>query len=196
MIKTWRKNLEKLIYNTSTIEKLHKLDKKARSLTEISTLFFRDNNCVEHCAGCCMKFSLVYWGNRWKKFKKLHPEEVKNYKPVNFNGTTVWEDKQEDNSDYFCKHLDKNNGRCKIHFTQKPLHCEMEPIAFSDGMLTKRPFKEAHLMKTLGGTGGLCYMTSVDNKVRLDDITLLEELNSLLKSKPLAKLIGELYDRS
>ena len=181
-----------IIYNPSTVGKLHKLKAKADTLVGVSKLLFRDNNCLENCAGCCMKFSLVYWGPRWEKFKLLHPEEVPNFKPVEFNGTTVYEDMQEDNADYYCKHLDKTNGRCKLHFTQKPIHCEMEPMSFSDGLLTKRPFKEAHLMKTLEGTGAPCYMNPIDGLVRQDDINLLVELNTLFKSESLSKVIKEI----
>jgi Fe-S-cluster containining protein len=184
-----------LIYNPSTVGKLLKLQEKANRLEEISPLLFRDNNCVDNCAGCCMKFSLVFWGDRWEKFKSLHPEEVSNYTEVVLNGVSVWEDKQPENSDYYCKHLNKTNGRCNIHFTQKPLHCEMEPMAFSDGFLTKRPFKEAHLMPTLQGKGALCYMGEIDNKVRLTDVRLLKELNVVLKSTNLTTLIGELEDK-
>jgi len=182
----------KEIYNPSTVAKLHKLKAKADKLTSTSKLLFRDNTCLENCAGCCMKFSLVYWGPRWEKFKELHPEEVANFKPLDFNGTEVWEDTQDDNNDYYCKHLDKSNGRCKLHFTQKPIHCEMEPISFSDGVLTKRPFKEAHLMKTLDGQGAPCYMSPVDNKVREEDVSLLIELNTLLKSRGLECQINNL----
>jgi len=180
------------IYNPSTVEKLLKLKDKADKLTTVSPLLFRDNTCVENCGGCCMKFSLVYWGPRWEKFKLLHPEEVHNYRKVIVNDVEVWEDLQLDNDDYYCKHLDKSSGRCKLHFTQKPLHCEMEPMAFSDGLLTKRPFKEAHLMPTLAGQGAPCYMSPVDGVVRQEDVKLLTELNSLLKSKGLEECLLKL----
>lgn len=180
------------VYDPSTINKLLKLKDKADKLTGISQLFYRTNYCVENCGGCCMKFSLVYWGDRWEKFKALHPQEVKYYTKKVVLGKEVWEDSQEDNPDYFCKHMNKHNGRCKLHFTQKPIHCEMEPISFSDGLLVKRPFKEAHLMKTLEGQGAICYMSEITGIVEEKEIALLEELNTLFESKPLERIIDEL----
>lgn len=180
-----------MIYDYSTLNKLTKLKEKAETLVEVSKLFYRDNTCLENC-GCCMKFTLVYWGDRWERFKLLHPEEIVNFRQVNFMDKVVWEDLQSSNKDYFCKHLDKSNGRCKLHFTQKPIHCEMEPISFSDGFLTKRPFKEAHIMETLEGKGATCYMSPVDGKVRPEDIKLLKELNTLFNVDKLNNLIEEL----
>jgi len=184
-----------MIYDPNTSNKLLKLKQKASTLKEISPLFYRQNNCVENCGGCCMKFSLVFWGPRWEKFKQFHFEESKRYKPELIEGVKVWVDYQEDNLDYFCKHLDKSNYRCNLHNTVKPLHCEMEPIAFSDGFLVKRPFKESHLMKIKEGKGALCYMGPVGSTVDKSEVSLLEELNTLIKEPNLEGIIVKLREK-
>ena len=151
----------------------------------ISDLFYRKFNCPEGCGGCCPKFSLDYWGQRWDDFKMEYPELVENFEHRIVNGVDVWTDTQADNETRSCKYLNMENGRCGIH-TVNPMSCEFEPIKVSHNTkhkktyVIKKLFGRGWALTKIDGTkGAMCTMgeQSYENVPR--DIHLFKELREI-----------------
>lgn len=163
---------------------------KSSSLKKLilSRLFFRDYSCKVNCEGCCPKFSLDYFeGYRWKKFKRLYPEEAKFFTERTVNGITVYSDMQKDNESKYCRHLDMEKGLCGIH-ESNPFTCEFELMRFvtteskSSSILINKLFGRGwNLTRIDGEKGALCEMKDFDYDKLIRDIELLEELNEIGK---------------
>jgi Fe-S-cluster containining protein len=125
-----RDSLDKLFHYLNNI-------KKAETVT-ISDKLHRDFSCPEGCGGCCFKVTLDYieGSERWKKFKKLYPERVKDFHKRVVNEVEIWSDFQDEHTGNYCKLLDKN-GRCAIH-EASPFLCAFEPIRIIYNKGTKK----------------------------------------------------------
>jgi len=153
-------------------------------IINISPNFGRAVSCPENCGGCCLKFSLdFYLGERLEKFKEEYPEE---FKKMEFNGV-YYTDVQEDNSDRWCRYLNKENGRCMIH-NANPFSCEFElnKVIYNKRMnttyvMTKKFGRGWNFTRTDGGVGALCEILPFSEKKFLTDIKLFEELHNIAK---------------
>lgn len=151
----------------------------------ISPLFFRDYSCPSHCGGCCYNFTLVYLeGERWEKFKQLYPEHVNNFtERTTESGTKVYEDRQIENKNHHCKHLDMSNGRCNIH-KSNPFSCEFELMKITNVAgkisLINKLYGRGWQMKRIDGqVGAMCKMLPFDYEKFLRDLKLLKELHQI-----------------
>ncbi len=175
------------VANQDSTEKINSY-LKSSSLDRLilSKLLFRDNSCQSHCGACCPKFSLDYFeGHRWEKFKKEYPHKVKNFTAREVNGLTVYSDKQEDNDDRYCKHLNQEDGRCGIH-ESNPLTCEFELMRFvtreKEGvsyLMNKLFGRGWNMTKINGEKGAMCEMLDFNYDKLLRDISMLKELNDI-----------------
>lgn len=100
---------------------------KVPSEVVISPLLWRGYTCPAMCGGCCFKFSLLWIPEESKPNNHYtHNPEPKRY---SFNGKDklFLEDDQSGNDDKYCKHLQKEDGRCGIH-GKHPFACDFELI--------------------------------------------------------------------
>jgi len=130
----------------------------------VSPLIFRGYKCPPKCGGCCKKFTLDYLPGGTE-----YPEGL-GVRLVEMGGKIfeVRTDRQLENKDDFCKHLNKEDGRCKIH-GMHPFSCDFELIRFltpqqdpdrSANRLTQKLFGRGWSYKRVdGGKGALCSMT-------------------------------------
>lgn len=160
---------------------------KASQISEVvlSPMFFRDYTCPEKCGACCPRFSLDYWGKRWEKFNSTYPELVEFFKMRKIGNDEVFSDFQNENKSHFCKYLNMEPGRCKIHEVN-PFSCEFELIKFyivkGQGLLTKKQFGRKWMMLRVDEERGtLCDMLPFNINRLERDIELLEELEEFEK---------------
>ena len=136
-----RDSIDKLFFYLDNLQKAEKVT--------ISDKFERDFTCQEGCGACCFNVTLDYIDGsaRWKKFKKLYPDKVKNFQKRVVKGVEVWSDCQEENKGHFCKHLTEN-GRCSIH-EASPFLCGFEPIR----ILYNKGAKKTNILVKMAGRG-------------------------------------------
>lgn len=143
----------------------------------ISPLLFRGYTCPPMCGGCCPKFSLDYLPS------EKHPSSCEK-RVIIFNEKKIkiFSDLQQEHSNYHCKYLNKENGRCLIH-TMNPFSCDFElirPLSFEgskDNILTQKLFGRGWSMKRIDEKRGtLCEMTMPTEKTVDDVIRKIERL--------------------
>jgi hypothetical protein len=145
---------------------------------KVSSLLLRDYTCPPDCGACCPRFSLDYLPDDIFPYP-LQPREI------NFNDKTViiYSDTQQDHSDYHCRNLTKENGRCGIH-KKRPFSCDFElirPLLTNDpngeNVLTQKLFGRKWAMKKIDGTRGtMCEMTPITDH-SIDEV--IRKLNNL-----------------
>lgn len=127
-------------------------------------IFTRTMICVANCGACCRKLTLdllpgeELHSRMRTQVKKGHMKEHM----VEFNGKEVpiMRDAQKDNDGYYCRHLRRSDGRCKVH-SKHPFSCDFELLRFSmftmpdrPNQLTHRPYGRGWNMKVIDGTRG------------------------------------------
>ena len=151
-----------------------------------TSLFFKRMVCVSHCGACCRRFT-----NDWLPAEKsrLTPKvlEFVQERMIKFSGrdVIVLSDVQDDHSDYYCRHLGKEDGRCGIHGFS-PFSCDFELLRFSHWEdpempehLGHRPFGRGWNMKRIDGVrGALCewYDTEASKEQIQDTVRKLKRL--------------------
>lgn len=117
----------------------------------VSPTVFRLFGCPPACGACCPKFSLEWLPDEPRPAGELYNVEF------NGNRVTLAHDVQADNSDHFCRNLDKTTGLCLVH-EQRPFHCDFEPVRFmhhADHVwLAMKPFGRAWNMQRIDGQRG------------------------------------------
>lgn len=121
------------------------------------SVFFKTMTCVAGCGGCCHRFSLDYLPDEVKRVSSkslnLAPRSIE------FDGRIVeiYSDCQTDNADHYCRHLQKNDGRCGIHQSH-PFSCDFELLRFScsddSSLFGHRSFGRAWQMLKINGERG------------------------------------------
>jgi len=154
----------------------------------ISKTFFRDFNCVEKCGACCPKFSLDYLNGTDRAELRLNKNSNNlEERIVKLNGKEVkiYSDMQKGNDDFFCRHLDKETGRCKIHGIH-PFSCDFEirKLLFfpskNRALIMKKTFPRGWAMKNVRGTKGVfCKLIKSSKESINKDIELLKELDKI-----------------
>lgn len=161
---SFRCSVEKIVesYFSSVTWESFSFKKKTYSpkpLRVSPSIFFKAMTCVPGCGGCCHRFSLDYLPS-----EKLRISRDLNLvkRSIDFDNRQIeiWSDCQEDNSDHYCRHLQKDNGRCGIHQSH-PFSCDFELLRFScsqtDSLLGHRPFGRAwQMLKINGERGAAC----------------------------------------
>jgi Fe-S-cluster containining protein len=147
----------------------------------VSRKLFRTLECVEKCGACCPRFSLDYLPTETEAIRelKLSPREV----VMNGKKLLIYSDLQQDNMDYHCRHLNKENGRCMIH-RLRPFSCDFEILRFINtakrSYLMTRPYGRAWNMLQYDGVtrGAKCIITETCSQEEQEDI--MRKLNRLL----------------
>lgn len=101
------------------------IDLASKPKVVLSTGFFRQYSCSSNCGACCHKIVLEYImeSPRWERFMRIYPQFVGNFRYTKVGNITVYSDLQKDNKTKFCRYLNLENGRCKIHAVT-PFPCE------------------------------------------------------------------------
>lgn len=145
---------------------------------QVSPLLKRGYTCPADCGGCCSRFSLDYLPSGEAKPKGLTE------KLVQFNGRSVrlLSDPQSDHEDHYCRHLDKSNGRCKIH-GKHPFTCDFELIRTltflesAPNVLTAKLYGRGwNMLRIDGKRGARCEMTPATAETIVDVIRKLGRL--------------------
>lgn len=142
----------------------------------VSPLIFRGMTCPMACGGCCFKFSLVWLPLEPKPYLTVEKDLV----TVNGVERYVYIDRQAANTDHFCTHLQKKDGRCGIH-GQHPFTCDFELIRFvhqADRVdIATRPFGRGwSYERVTGQKGALCDVLPPSEKHRDDAVRKLWRL--------------------
>jgi hypothetical protein len=124
----------------------------------VSPLIFRGFTCPSKCGGCCPKFSLDYLPNEENKISR-EPRQV----IINGRRHEIYSDFQSNNVGHFCRHLDRQTGRCGV-YEHRPFSCDFELIRFlvpraGPVHLTQKLFGRGWAMHRVDGQkGALCKM--------------------------------------
>lgn len=169
----------------------------------VSGLLARGYTCPENCGACCMNFSLD-----WIPGEAM-PEGLSK-RPFKFNGQEfeIYSDRQLDNSEDYCKHLDTSNVRCMLHRNPDnpnhpyitdvhPFSCDFEIIRCaignekSDGIENRNEEMIRHnwigvkkygrwwnMAKFDGERGALCTIKEPSEESIQDSIRKLQRLNA------------------
>jgi len=163
-------------------EEVHykKLILQPKSL-RVSKGLFRGFTCPSMCAGCCPQFSLDYLPSEDRPvFSTIQPRIV----CVNGKEKVIFSDFQEEyRGDHFCRHVNKENGRCEIHGLQ-PFTCDFELIRFAISTSLSRPnqmnqrlFGRGWSFLTVEGKrGAKCSITSITKDTIQDTLRRLKRL--------------------
>lgn len=138
-------------------------------LLVISPYVFRSTTCPANCGACCKAYSLDYLPEPME----THPYPLQK-RLIHFNGRRVpiWSDLNQDHGDYYCRNVNKENGRCMIH-TKHAFSCDFELTRFlqfaanppresENGQFFKKPEVPNRLTTKLYGRGHA--MLRVDGK--------------------------------
>ena len=176
-----RDSLDKLFFYLDNIKKAEK--------TTISNMLHRDCSCPEGCGGCCFKVTLDYvnGSERWKRFKKIYPDRVKNFQRRVVKGVEVWSDFQDEHTGNYCKYLSPKNGRCAIHEVS-PFLCSFEPIR----VIYNKRSKKTNILVKMPGRGW--QYKCVDGKIGAK-CRVLETKNNVPNYYKLLKELEEVADR-
>lgn len=142
----------------------------------VSPLIFRGYTCPAMCGGCCPKFSLDYLPNE-KGSVALKQRLIE----INGHSLLIYSDRQLENHDHFCRHLNRKTGRCGIYET-RPFSCDFELIRFivpriGPIHLTQKLFGRGWAMRRVdGGRGAKCQMLAADDYWRHELIRKLDRL--------------------
>lgn len=145
----------------------------------ISPLLWRGYTCPAMCGGCCFKFSLLWIPDEGQPNDNVFRAE----KHYLFNGKRIkfYEDDQANNEDKYCKHLQKEDGRCGIH-GKHPFACDFELIKIlhkknDRTWVGTKLFGRGHAYKAVDGVkGAKCTITPTDD-ASISDV--LRKLNRL-----------------
>ena len=123
----------------------------------VSPLLLRGHTCPAGCGACCGSFSLDYL----PKELRPHPAEPR-FITINGKSVEVFSDRQRDVDDRWCRHLNRNSGRCGV-YEIRPLACDFELIRFlvyqDKILLIQKQYGRAWAMERLDGErGALCKM--------------------------------------
>jgi len=140
----------------------------------------REFICPERCAGCCPRFSLDYLPDEARPDSEYIKER---YVEVNEKEYLIFSDLQDDHEDHFCRYVDKQTGRCKIHGLQ-PFSCDFELLRFSisksperPNYLNQRSFGRGWAFKRVDGErGALCTLTPATAESKQEVIRKLKRL--------------------
>lgn len=135
----------------------------------ISPKLLREAICPPYCGACCKSHTLDYLPN------EEHPYELqKRLLLFNNKEVSIYSDLQKGEK-YYCKHVNKENGRCNIHKTN-PFSCDFELTRFihrknNSNLLITSLFGRAWNMTRIvdNKKGALCYITD-PNKSTIKDI--------------------------
>lgn len=152
---------------------------KPKSLI-LSPLLFRDFTCPVGCGGCCPSHTLDYLPSHLEE----HPYTL-DKRFIHFNGrrVCVYSDLNLDHGDYFCRNLNKVDGRCNIH-KRNPFSCDFELTRFLQFADPKHPnrlltklYGRGHALKRIDGNrGALCEMLPPSTKSTADIVRKLNRL--------------------
>lgn len=144
----------------------------------VSPDLMRDFDCKVNCGACCYNWTLDYLPS------ETHPYQLEK-RMIEFNGQEIeiWTDYNHDGKT-FCKNLNTEDGRCKIH-THNPFSCDFEVIRTfqpaHDSMdrtrLSQQLFGRGWAMKRIDGErGALCELHGRSEKSRQNSIRKLKLL--------------------
>lgn len=149
---------------------------------KVSSNLLKGFSCLENCGVCCRDWTLDFIGS------EPHPYELQ-IREVVFNDKIIqiWTDlndegKTDNQGKIRCKHLNIDNGRCKIHMNH-PLSCDFELLRFltfkdpRPNRLSNQLFGRGWNMQRIDGNrGALC---SMKDKTEEDRLVTLRKLNRL-----------------
>lgn len=165
----------------------------------ISTDIFRAFHCPVDCGACCKKYTMD-----WLPKEPNRPDlkdVTKRVIAFNHKKITVYSDMQEGNqSEYYCRYLNEENGRCGIHMN-RALSCDFEPLRFKmhkDGpknYFGSYPYGRGWNMKRIDDErGAMCLFTSNTDASRKDVIRKLRRLNHWVKHFKLKTKLPEMIE--
>lgn len=161
---------------------------------KISPFLFRGFTCPQGCGACCSRLTLDYLPTELI----IPPSEVKN-RVIFFNGKEyiVKSDTQEDSTDYHCKHLSRETGRCRIH-DYSPFSADFELIRFLIGdtfnTLTQKLYGRgwAMLQYNKRFRGAMCTMTGYDEKVKMELLRKFKRLKGWVEYFEVESCVDEI----
>lgn len=124
---------------------------------QLSPKLFRHDVCNPNCGGCCKRYELTFLPSEPRP-DSVHIREQR----VHFDGRvyTIYVDSQ-DHDDYYCRHLQKDNGLCGIHDVH-PMSCDFELMRFMQysehtALMTRAYGRAWAMLRVVDGKrGGLC----------------------------------------
>lgn len=133
----------------------------------VSPLLLRGFTCPTGCGACCGNFSLDYLPSSDAPVGTTE-RGIK----MNDRYFLIKSDRQFDNSDRWCRHLERSTGRCGI-YEQRPLSCDFELIRFlvyaDHTMLIQKQYGRAWAMLRLDNErGARCEMLPPDPNTVLE----------------------------
>lgn len=144
----------------------------------LSKSFYKKDNCVEFCGGCCSRFSLDYLPSEKQAIKNV--KLVKRIVHFNNKKFKLFSDLQIDHAAHHCRYMSKKNGYCDIH-NHSPLSCDFELLR----IIHYQSSNKIALMNKMYGRGW--NMLQYDEKERgakcyfTDDFDLKEMTRKLLR---------------
>ena len=134
----------------------------------VSPLLLRGYTCPANCGACCGSFSLDYTCDEARRGNEV-PRTI----AINGRSVTILSDMQRDVQDAWCRHLDRETGRCLQH-ASRPMACDFELIRFliyDDRvlMLQKTYGRAWAMMRLSGNRGALCEMLP-ENSHRVSEV--------------------------
>ncbi len=172
-------SIDKIITNYVSAAASEPFTYRSRSFTParllVSPLLLRSFECQPACGGCCPRFSLDYLPD-----EPMPAGAAPRCVEVNSVAKTVHSDLQDDHSDRFCRHLNKETGRCRIH-ALRPFSCDFELIRFThrrDGVvLNQKMYGRGWAMTRVdGGKGATCRLGPPGSGARREVIRKLQRL--------------------
>lgn len=163
---------------------------------QVSPLLLRGLKCPAMCGGCCSRFSLDYLPGEDKPY-----DMAARY--IEFNGglVRVFSDLQQDHDDPKCFHLNKTNGRCRIH-TRHPFSCDFEIIrffTFADSLHANRVASQFYgrgwnMMRIDGERGALCEMLPSNPVIIADIVRKFKRLDRWMTHFRLKSKVRDVLD--
>lgn len=161
----------------------------------VSPLLLRGYTCPEGCAACCPRFSLDYLPKEKRPYK-MPGRTISIAIGNQHHEIQLYSDMQSEHSNYHCKNLIHENGRCGIHGTH-PFSCDFELIRFMtaqpkpdaivknsrmQNVLTQKLYGRAWNMKRVDNERGtLCEMTTPDEASKKEVVRKLRRLAQWLE---------------
>lgn len=126
-----------------------------------SPLLLRGHTCPAGCGACCGSFSLDFLPD-----EAILDGVTARQITVDKRTVVIMSDRQRKAPDRWCRHLDRANGRCRVH-ARRPLACDFELIRLlhytDEVVLTQKLYGRFWAMARLdGGAGTLCEMLPAD----------------------------------
>ena len=146
----------------------------------VSPGIFRRYTCSAGCGACCTSFTLDYLPSDSLP-KQLAKSVITRKVEIAGKHVSLLSDMPTAHADHFCKFLDKQNGRCKIH-ARNPFSCDFELLRSAvmqvpPHRLTTRLYGRGWAMLRIDGErGALCTIENVTSASIADVVRKLKRL--------------------